>query len=256
MRGISKPWPPRDVRPDGQEPESLREAETAFLAALPEAANVTARARGRKKNQKPLKKPKLRVVMYREQGSLCIFCERRIAEGHPAPRIDHWYPLSREPERALQWKNLYLSCSKPETCDTAKADDPFRWDDSESRMPWPVDLRYEDVVGFSTRGEIYVRSDVTLPAAVRRALELAIEDRTDGGRAKRGIVKLNDPALLKARVAAVRGERRRMEKELKNRPATFDEREERASRLLGRLPLPEFVSIRVAWLRRRLGQGR
>ena len=253
MRGVSKPWPPGDVYPDGQEPASLREAETAFLEALPGAANESSFARS---EYDRLEKPKLRAVMYREQRSLCVYCERRVAEGHPSPRIDHWYPRSREPERALQWKNLYLSCSRSETCDTAKADHPFRWDDSESHMPWPVDLRYEDVVGFSTRGEIYVRSDVTLPAAVRRALELAIEDRTDGGRAKRGIVKLNDPALLKARVAAVRGERRRMAKALRNRPATFGEREERASRLLGRVPLPEFVSIRVAWLRRRLGQGR
>lgn len=253
MRGISKPWPPGDVYPDGQEPMSLREAETAYLAALPEAANLTARARS---EYDRLDKPQLRGEMYREQRSLCVFCERRIAEGLPAPRIDHWFPLGREPERALQWKNLYLSCSKPETCDSAKAGHPFRWDDSDTHMPWPVDLRYEDFVGFSTRGEIYVRSDVTLTDAVRQALEFAIEDRTDGGWARRGIVNLNDPALRKARVAAIRGERRRMEKELEKRPATVAAREERVSRLLGRTPLPEFVSIRVAWLRRRLGQGR
>lgn len=253
MRGVSKPWPPGDVYPDGQEPASLREAEIAFLAALPEAPSKSLRARS---EYGRLEKPKLRVVMYREQRSLCIFCERRIAEGHPAPRIDHWYPLSREPELALQWKNLYLSCSKPETCDSAKDDHPLRWDDSDTQMPWPVDFRYEDVVGFSTRGEIYVRSDVTLPDAVRQALQLAIEDHAEGTRVRRGIINLNDPALLKARVAAVRGERKRMERELKSSPATFDEREERASRLLGRVPLPEFVSIRVAWLRRRLGQGR
>lgn len=232
---------------------SLREAETAYLAALPEAAKVTARARS---EYNRLDKPKLRSVMYREQRSICVFCERRIAEGRPEPRIDHWYPLSREPKRALQWKNLYLSCAKAETCDSAKADHPFRWDDSESRMPWPVELRYEDIVGFSTRGEIYLRSDVTLTDAVRQALEFAIEDRTDGGRIRRGTVNLNDPALRKARVAAIRGERRRMEKELEKKPATVAEREERVSRLLSRTPLPEFVSIRVAWLRKSLGRGR
>ena len=123
-------------------------------------------------------------------------------------------------------------------------------------MPWPVEFPYQDVVGFSTRGEIYVRSDVTLPEGTRRALKLAIGDRTDGGQAQPGIVNLNDPALVKARVAAVRGERRRMERELKNGTASSDEREERASRLLGMRRLPEFVSIRVAWLRKRLGKGR
>jgi len=252
MRGVSKPWPPADVYPDSQEPASLREAETAFLAALPEAANETSFA-GAEYHR--LEKRKLRRLMYREQCSLCIYCERRVEEGGRPPRIDHWYPRSREPELALKWKNLYLSCSKPETCDSAKADHPFRWDDSDCRMPWPVELRYEDVVGFSSRGEIYVRSDVTLPDAVRHALELAIEDRTDGGRLRRGVVNLNDPALLKARAAAVRGESKRMKKQGK-RPTTVAEREERVSRLLGRTQLPEFVSIRIAWLRRRLGQGR
>ena len=203
-----------------------------------------------------LAKRKLRVVMYREQRSVCIYCERRIAEGHLTSRIDHWYPLSRDRELALHWKNLYLSCPKPETCDSAKADHPFRWDDTDSHMPWPVDLRYENVVGFTTRGEIYVRSDVPLPDAIRHALELAIADHTDGDRVRRGIVNLNDPALVKARVAAVRGERKRMERDFRNRTATRDEREERAAQLLGRGPLPEFVSIRVAWLRKTLGRGR
>ena len=123
-------------------------------------------------------------------------------------------------------------------------------------MPWPVYLRYQDVVGFTTRGEIYVRSDVPLSDAIRQALELTIADRADGDRVLRGIVNLNDPALVKARVAAVRGERKRMERDFRNRTATRSEREERASRLLGRGPLPEFVSIRVAWLRKTLGRGR
>ncbi len=252
MRGISKPWPPRDVYPDGHEPASLREAENACLAALPGAPDQASFARSEFDR---LEKRKLRSVMYREQRSLCIYCERRIAEDYPTPRIDHWYPLSRDPELALHWKNLYLSCPRPETCDSAKADHPFRWADGDSRVPWPVDLRYEGVVGFTTNGEIFVRSDVALPDATRRALQLAIVDGTDGARVRRSIVNLNDPALVKARAAAVRGERKRMERDSRNRTATRDDREERASRLLGRDQLPEFVSIRVAWLRKRLGRG-
>ena len=253
MRGITKTCPPGDVYPAGQEPASLREAEQTYLATLPEASNQASFARSEFNG---LEKRKLRDVMYREQHSLCIYCERRVVEDHPAPRIDHWYPLSRNPELALRWKNLYLSCHKPETCDSAKADHPFRWDDADSHMPWPVDLRYEDVVGFTTRGEIYVRSDVPLPDAIRQALEFAIADRVDGDRVRPGIVNLNDPALVKARVAAVRGERIRMERDRRDRAATRDEREERAAQLLGRGPLPEFVSIRVAYLRDTLGRGR
>ena len=252
MRGISKLWPPGSVYPDNRAPASLRQAEEDYLERLPEAGDQVSFARA---EFDQLAKQKLRVVMYREQGSLCIYCERRIAEGYPAPRIDHWYPLSREPESALHWKNLYLSCSKPETCDSAKTDHRFRWG-ADSYVPWPVDLRYEEVVGFSNGGQIYVRSDVTLAEAIRRALELAVADRADGDRVRRSIVNLNHPALVKARIAAVRGERKRMERDFDNRTATRNEREVRATELLGRRPLPEFVSIRVARLRKRLGRGR
>jgi uncharacterized protein (TIGR02646 family) len=253
VRGISKPWPPRDVYPDGQAQMSLRDAEKAYLAALPGVSNQRSLARSKYED---LDNRKLRREMYREQRSLCIYCERQITEGCPTPRIDHWYPLSRDPGLAMHWRNLYLSCHKLETCDSAKGDHPFRWHDAGSHMPWPVDLRYEDVVGFTSRGEIYVRSDVTLPDAIRRALERAIADRTDGARVRRSIVNLNDPALVKARSAAVRGERKRLAKDFENRTATRDEREERASQLLGRRQLPEFVSIRVASLRKTLGRGR
>ena len=253
MRGISKPWPPRDVYPDGQAQMSLRDAEKACLAALPGVSNQRSFARSKYED---LDNRKLRREMYREQRSLCIYCERQVTEGNPRPRIDHWYPLSHDPGLALHWRNLYLSCNKVETCDSAKRDHPFRWDDADSHMPWPVDLRYEAVVGFTSRGEIYVRSDVPLPDAIRRALELAITGRTNGAPVRRSIVNLNDPALVKARSAAVRGERRRLQKDFENRTATKDEREARASQLLGRLHLPEFVSIRVASLRKTLGRGR
>ena len=248
MRGVSKLEPPEDVSADGQAQMSLQEAEAAYLAALPEVSPRTEFDKFDKK--------KLRAVMYREQRSLCVYCERRVEEGYPAPPIDHWYPLSKFRRFALHWKNLYLSCSRPGTCDSAKSDHPFRWDNDDVRLPWPVEFQYEDVVGFTSRGEIYVRSDVTLPDGIRQALNLAIVDHANGDHVQRSIVNLNDPALIRARMAAVSGERKLMEKSVENGTATGDGREKRAARLLGRGELPEFVSIRVAWLRCELGKGR
>ena len=250
MRGISKPWPPRDVYPDGRARTSLREAEDGYLAALPGRPDHTPFARSQFNR---LKKQKLRVEMYREQRFLCIYCERRVAEDNPTPRIDHWYPLSREPELALHWTNLYLSCPSLETCDAAKDDHPFRWD---ADMPWPVDFRYEDVVGFTSRGEVYIRLDVALPDASRRAFEAALAGHVDGAQVRRSIVNLNHPALVEARAAAVDSERVRIKKDFEDRTATRDERDERATQLLDRDSRPAFVSIRVAWLRGRLGRGR
>ena len=246
MRGISKPWPPRDVYPDGQAQMSLRQAEAVFLRALRE--REFERSRFARLKYDELDKRKLRREMYREQRSLCIYCERHIGEGN-RPRIEHWLPLSRNPKFALHWNNLYLSCSFPDTCDTAK-------DDAEPHLPWPVDRQYEDVVGFTSGGEIYVRSDVALSDSTRRAIELAIGARPDDDRKRRGIVNLNHPALIEARAAVVDSERTRMEKRYKKKTATREERAQFATQILNKDKRPDFVSIRVAWLRRMLGRGR
>jgi len=179
MRGISKPWPPADISPDSQPPRSLADAEHAFVADLPKATNRTAFAR---RTFDGLEKGKLRVAMYREQRSLCVYCERRVEECYPFPPIDHWRPLSRNPELALHWKNLHLSCPSGETCDGAKGQRPLKWDDADPDLPWPTDCAYERALGYTSGGEIYVRTDAVLDAATRSALELAIDDRVDGAR--------------------------------------------------------------------------
>ncbi|MDO8476055.1 MAG: hypothetical protein Q7W02_07625 [Candidatus Rokubacteria bacterium] len=253
MRGVSKPWPPADVSQDGHTPCSLRDAERNYLAALPPEAERSARARARFDQ---LDKRKLRVVMYHEQRSICVFCERPIDEGNPTPRIDHWRPLSVHPEHALHWRNLYLSCPSAETCDAAKGERALRWGDTDPHLPWPTDLRYEDLVGFTSRGDIYVRKDLALDDAVRRALELALDDRQNGNRTRRAILNLNHPTLVAARAAALDRERSRLERDFEDSTATREAREERANEMLAQNPLPGFVSIRVAWLRKRLGRGR
>ncbi|MYA17233.1 MAG: hypothetical protein F4089_04060 [Gammaproteobacteria bacterium] len=200
-----------------------------------------------------LDKQKLRAEMYREQHFLCIYCEREIVDGYPAPRIDHWYPLSDQPELALHWNNLYLSCTAEQTCDAAKGLSPFRWLDSH--VPWPVDLHYEDAIGFTSRGRAYVRSDVAFCESTRQALERGLLGAQDGHRVRRQNVNLNHPALIKARAAAIHGELKRMENSIDNGTASADEREEQATLLLERNARPPFVSIRVAWLRDTLGIG-
>ena len=70
------------------------------------------------------------------------------------------------------------------------------------------------------------------------------------------IVNLNHPTLVKARAEALSSEKSRLERDFKNARAPQEERDERASELLARDPLPSFVSIRVAWLRKKLGAGR
>ena len=253
MRGLSKPWPPSNVSPDGQAPRRFVDAERKYLTALPDSANKTRFARTEFDR---LDKGKLRKVMSGEQSSLCVYCERRLSENGPPAHVEHWRPLSGALEHALHWRNLYLSCATSDTCDGAKGDRRLRWDDADQDLPWPTELDYERLVGFDGDGRMYVRDDVYIDGATRRALELAIDDHQHGGHRRRAILNLNTPELMQRRRAALDRERTRMEKDFENRTATRDEREERAARLLGRGRLPAFVSIRVAWLRQELGRGR
>lgn len=264
MRRLSKPWPPGNVSPDGQAPRRFVDAEREYLTALTEfdrarrAADVEDdrpdRTRFARTEFDRLDKGKLREVLSGEQASLCVYCERRLSEnGWPAPIVEHWIPLSGAPEYALHWRNLYLSCATSDTCDGVKGDRRLRWDDADPDLPWPTEIDYEGLIGFGSDGRMYVRDDVNVDEATRRALALAIGDGTEQ---QQTILNLNAPTLMAARRAALDSEHTRMEKEFKDRHATRNDREERATRLLGQNPRPPFVSIRVAWLRKKRGWGR
>ena len=255
MRELAKPRPPVNVSPDGQAPRSFEDAEQEYLARLPGRSNKVGFARsefGR------LEKRRLRQVMYGEQGSLCVYCERELSENDGPPHVEHWRPLREDPDHALHWGNLYLSCPTMDTCDGAKGGRRLNGDDADhDDLPWPTELDYERLVGFTSRGEMCVRDDAHMEEATRRALELAIDDRQHDGMRRRSVLNLNHPTLVAARSAALDSERTRLRKELDNNgTATNDEREQRATQLLAREQLPAFVSIRVSWLRRTLGRGR
>ena len=254
MRGLRKPLPPSNVSPVGQVPRAFSDAERQYAAALPDRTNKVRFARTA---FDALDKAELREVMYAEQKSLCVYCERSLKEVGPAAHVEHWRPRSRAPEYALHWRNLYLSCSTEDTCGVRKGDRPLKADDGDPDLPWPTQLDYEELVGFTSGGEMYVRDDVPMDGATRRGLGLAIEDdRHGGGRRRPAILNLNHPTLVAARRAAMDGERTRLGRSLGQGATSTEERVARADSLLGRERCPPFVSTRVSWLRRSLGRGR
>lgn len=253
MRSLRKPWPPGDVSPDGQVARTWRHAEDEFLAGLPGAADRVGHARA---TFDSMEKRKLRTVMYQEQGALCVYCERRVAEGHPSPRIDHWSPLSAAPELALRWQNLHLSCATDTTCDCWKHETQFRADPADADLPWPVDHPYERCIGFTSLGEVYVRTDAPLNDVQRRALVLALGVPHNDTTKDNGVLNLNHPALVAARMAALDSERSRLERDYTGRTASSEERAARATELLRDQPQREFISIRICWLKRSLGKAR
>ena len=255
MRQLSKLEPPENARHDSWEPQRFVDAECEFLCTLRNTPEENKR-RFVKRSFDQLDKSKLRKVMSSEQASLCVYCECRISEKWGEAHIEHWRPRSRAPEFALHWNNLYLSCETHDTCGTAKEDRRLTWDDADPDLPWPTELEYEQKVGFGRDGRIYVRNDVEIEEATRKALNLAINDYRDAtGTDKDAILNLNHPDLLAKRAEAIDSERRRMKKDFGG-TATAEEREERAAGLLAKNPRPEFVSIRVAAVLETLGRGR
>lgn len=250
MRRISKPWPPPDVSPDGQTPRSFVDAEREYRDALPNHTEKTNFARSEFDR---LDKPKLRAVMHREQRSICVFCERPVAEnipGRPIPRIDHWKPLSVHHDVALHWKNLYLSCPTKETCDSAKGDLSLRCGENDPDLPFPADYEYERLLGYSSSGEIFLRTDIHAEETVRAALAAVIDTPIGGPGSRSARLNLNHPALVEARAAAIDAEKRQFEREFIGKTATRADRENRALTILAKHPFPDFVSARVAWLRK------
>ena len=253
MRGIRKPWPPADVSPDGQATRSMRQAAMDFQASLAGATNQPEHARA---CFDALDKGKLRAVLYREQRYVCIYCERQLGEETETPPIEHWRALNKAPQDALSWENLYLSCPTRDTCDGAKGGEWLAWESADAPLPWPTEVVYESWFGFTSGGEMYVRSEAPLTPGQLRALELAVTNRDDEGQRRRSILNLNHSALIEARKAVIDSERSRIEREYPDRRAPEVARRARAASLLQEVRYPAFVSVRVAWLERALGKGR
>ena len=252
MRGLVKSGPPTNVRPDGQTPQPFVDAEREFLDDLAGRANKTKFART---EFDQLHKAKLRDVMYGEQGSICVYCERRLSEGVAPPHVEHWRPLSAAPELAFRWKNLYLSCSSENTCGSKKGSRPLKADDTDPDLPWPTEFDYEKVVGFTSAGHMYVRKDSGINDATRRALELAIDDIRHDGELRSSILNLNHPTLLEARRASLDSERAKLKRSSGQHVQSSQHRTVRATQILEQNPRPEHVSVRVAWLLDMLSRG-
>jgi uncharacterized protein (TIGR02646 family) len=184
--------------------------------------------------------------MYLSQHYLCAYCEARLIEDtHPAPRIDHWIPISHDPAQALDWTNLYLSCPRLGTCDDAKKETVPQEADG-TLLPKPCEFDYQDHIGFTSMGQMYVRTDTQLTASFQAGLDEIIGEK--------GLC-LNHPTLQAARKAAIDAERTRIEKRFSGRHATDTDREAIAAEHKAMDRWISFISIRVSWLRKTLGKG-
>lgn len=251
MRGVTKGPSPRNVSPRGQARGSMTEAANRFRISLAAAADKAGHARA---CFDALDKEKLRKVLVREQRHLCVYCERRLNEGPDTP-VEHWRPLNLQPEFALTWHNLYLSCSTKDTCDDSKGGDALAGGAGGASLPWPTKMRYEQCLGFTSFGEVYVRADAPLTIEQQQSLRLAVAHPEVARPRGAAWLNLNHPTLRASRNAAIDAER-----DLRlSRPAgTYRNRAElraEGERYLRETPYPPFVSIRIAWWSGTLGKS-
>jgi uncharacterized protein (TIGR02646 family) len=258
MRGVRKSRSPGDVGKHGHPQLSLKEA-AEQLGDLLSGCPATEHAERARYAFDDLPKSKLRPLLLQEQRHLCIYCEVQVVEDpNKPPRVDHWEPLGRSPDLALEWSNLYLSCPRDTSCDVKKHGHRMVWDDADASLPPPCQREYERYLGFSRGGQVYVKRGANLTDAQRRALELAIDDRVDQGVLKESILGLNHPDLVAARKAALDRERSRIQRLFPNKRAdpAAPELKSRAQSLLAASRRESFVSIRLAWLEGRIGEDR
>jgi uncharacterized protein (TIGR02646 family) len=237
VRRIQKGPPPTNISPAGRPARTFQQAHLDLQADLGTIAAAQQAARARASFD-DLKKDALRDLLYVEQRHVCVYCERRVQETNTPP-IEHWDPVRAVPHQAITWENLYLSCPSQATCDDAKQH-------QQLSLPWPTQRNYELAVGFTSGGEIYVRTNAPISANEHQALVHAL----------RRIVNLNHPRLVAARKAAIDAEKKRLEREYPGRHLSGTERTTIATNLLAEARRPEFASIRVAYLQRTLGHGR
>lgn len=238
MRGLTKGTPPANVSPPGQQPTSLAQWDAGYQVTVAAIADAKARVRHARTRFTSMHKRYLRDLLFIEQRYLCIYCERQIDESHPPPHVAHWNPLSLFLHEVFDWNNLHLSCLSIDTCDDRQKDDALH-------LPWPVRFPYEDVLGMTSGGRMYVRSDVVLSPQLRQSLEIALED-LPGPPGARSTLNLNQPALREARAAVIETEEE----------VTPAQRQQRIAALLAQTRRENFISARLAALNGQLGVGR
>ncbi len=246
MRGVRKGSPPGNVSPVRQTARSFTQARLALKKALAADGGPSPTATARAAYE-ALEKGPIRLLLFKEQMGLCVYCEKPLptpgAEEDEArsgqsglPRIAHWEPIDVDPEKALDWDNLHLSCPSKTSCDIVQGKRSLG-------LPVPNDERYEDQLTYSSLGELDVRSDAR--AAISGALANAI-----GTRASPGILSLNAPDLVDARGDVIDTIRTEVGQKFRGKRATKQALQKIAERLLAQDPLPGFVSAQVDWLKK------
>ncbi len=254
MRGVAKKGPPQGDVSASAEPITWIEARKRLAKDVDALSSDSVR----KEHFDTLSKPKMRARLLEEQRYRCAFCERELKEddanGGSDVRIAHWTPIKQDKTRALEWDNLYASCSAKETCDSRQRSDLLG-------LRTPAELDFENVLDFRPNGEVHISASLggRLREGEREALQRALGDPViaslDPKRGDhRSPLNINHKSLQVARAAALKGLQREIARKYPGSTARPEHLRKLLTRLLEGAPRTAFVSVQVTWLERRLSR--
>jgi uncharacterized protein (TIGR02646 family) len=130
-----------------------------------------------------LPKDKIRRNLLKEQHYLCAYCMKRINDSSMTTSIEHWYPLSKNKEKALDYGNMIAVCKGGSSlqieegdnrrlcCDAAKGDDEITIN--------PLNCSQMGKIKYTKDGKIYT-GDLKLDKDINDVLKLNGIHNSDG----------------------------------------------------------------------------
>lgn len=106
-----------------------------------------------------LPKETIRKNLLQEQHYLCAYCMKRITDNSLETTIEHWYPLSKDKEKALDYSNMLGVCKggsnvslnegqkRKECCDACKGDNEITIN--------PLNANHMCQIKYTSNGKIY-----------------------------------------------------------------------------------------------------
>ncbi len=121
-----------------------------------------------------LPKSELRENMLRDQHYLCAYCMKRIENDSHTP-IEHWYPLSKDKEGALDYDNMLCVCKGGSDTELSVGEKRILCCDAhkgetEIKLS-PFNRKYMEQIKYTRSGTIYT-DDVDLDAEINVVLRL------------------------------------------------------------------------------------
>lgn len=198
-----------------------------------------------------LDKKRVREILRVEQHGRCAFCEGLVSAAPPGPddrsstgiRIAHWTPIDSDRTKALTWANLFGSCQR-EGAD-AHCDVYQQSNAPPANAPTPAEQDYGQWMRLSADGSLHPRA----------ALTPTVEDHVV---ALIKLFNLNADRLKSARLAAIEGLRRRLDRpraEGIHRPYNTADVDAELSRLRGACPDLPYPTAQRLWLDDRRARG-